>query len=345
MPVDGFQPKTPYPNGRVIMMPYPYVSVIIPVLNAEKHIDVCLNALKEQTYPEDSYEIIAVDNGSSDNSFQKLSNRGINVGLIRKKGRSRALNKALEMARGDIICSTDISCIADPDWIRSIVKSFENPEVGCVAGEIRLIKYPKNRVIEFQDRVNYMSPMYAAERVSLPFLPYADGANASFRRSVFEKLGFFDEAFFKAADVEICYRILMLSDYKIVFDKNAVVWEYGEPSLFSLLKQRYRIGLGQILIEKKYNALFHKKKLSLRKFYWAGAELLAGISRIEGIKSHMLYDKLVFLLMRLWQKIGNTYGRINLKNYRIENFNPEHVKRFADEFDREKVKKRIMVKA
>src|SRR4029079_17145761 len=111
----------------------------------------------------------------------------------------------LGIAHGEIICTTDISCMPEPQWIAEIVSSFADPQIGCVAGEIKQLPGPDNSAVRYQARTNYMSPMHALKRDRLPFLPFADGANASFRRQVFDQIGPFEETFYKGADVEICY--------------------------------------------------------------------------------------------------------------------------------------------
>jgi cellulose synthase/poly-beta-1,6-N-acetylglucosamine synthase-like glycosyltransferase len=149
-----------------------------------------------------------------------------------------------------------MSCRPIPDWIANVVRCFNDPSVGCVAGDIELIPTSDNLALRYQARNDYMSPMYAVNRVNLPHLPYADGANASFRREVFERIGEFDESFFKAADVEICARLLVMTDYKIAFCRSCLVRETGEPDLRTLLHQRYRIGMGQHLMRAKYPAFY-----------------------------------------------------------------------------------------
>lgn len=249
---------------------HPFVSVIVPALNCADDVDGFAEAMRTQDYPAARFEVIVVDNGSSDGTLERVRAAGL-TGLQRmEKGRTKALNTGIAAAKGEFILTTDLSCIAEPNWIRSIVETFDAyPEAGCVAGDIRLRRTEQNAVLDFQERCNYMSPLLALERRRLPHMPFADGANASFRRTVFDEIGGFEETFMKAGDVEICYRLLVLTKYTIVFNPNALMWEPGEPSLRALLHQRLRMGLGQHLMQMKYPTLYAgTPKAGARVLWW-----------------------------------------------------------------------------
>lgn len=299
-------------------MNLPFVSVVIPVLNGETKIETCLTALAQQDYPSDRFEIIIVDNGSTDDTVKILKEFKVRFYTRKERGRSRALNTGIENARGEIICTTDISCQPEPQWISSIINSFKNSDVGCVAGEIRLLKANDKEIIKFQERCDYISPFLALNRKKPPFLPFSDGANASFRKSVFDEIGLFDESFIKGADVEICYRIFVLTGYKIIFNRQALVWEPGEPTLKELLKQRFRMGIGWNLMQMKYPSLYRNNNdFSLRKVYWRVYNLSRKLRHILvsnfygrfNLKAKSgAYDTNVKLLMGISQMLGRFYG-------------------------------------
>ncbi len=311
----------------------PFVSVVIPVLNGEKDVRDCLAALRNQDYPASRYEIIVVDNGSTDDTVKHLKDAGLTCYFRHKRGRACALNKGIEQAKGEIISSTDISCRPEPTWISYIARSFQDPSVGCVGGEIKLADPAEQGVVGYQKRHHYMSPIYAQRVRKLPFLPYADGANASFRKQVFNDVGPFDEAFIKGADVEICYRIWIFSNYRVIFNKRATVWERGEATLGALLKQRFRIGVGHVLMKVKYDRLFSRtKEGSLpKRVYWKSRWLLFYLSRLASANVRGLdgkdartkaFDNNTEALMRISQNIGELYGVIWLKTVGVA---PAHV--------------------
>lgn len=296
-----------------------FVSVVIPALNCASEVADCVAALRRQDYPADRFEILIVDNGSTDDTVERIRASGVQ-GLTRaERGRSRALNEGLKHAKGDVICTTDISCRPEPGWISGIIKSFRDPAVGCVAGEIKMLPSPDNAAIRFQQRSDYMSPMSALQRRQLPFMPFADGANASFRRSVFDQIGFFEESFIKGADVEICYRMFLLTSYKILFNYNVVVWEPGEPDLKALLKQRFRIGIGWNLMRMKYPQLYENRQnpVALRQRYWTMRQQAGNAYGLMMDNLHVLFggdrtaaeERNIRWLMNLAQTYGRWYGR------------------------------------
>ena len=306
----------------------PFVSVVAPALNCRDDIDPFLAALGNQDYPRDLFEVIVADNGSTDGTREYLEKTWARSCFCPERGRARALNAGLALARGEIICTTDLSCLAEPHWISAIVKAFEEPNVGCVAGDIRLLRREAgNRIIEFQDRTDYMSPMRAISRQTFPYMPFADGANASFRRALFNEIGGFEDTFIKAADVEICYRMFALTDYKIVFDYQASMQEPGEPTLWALLHQRYRMGIGWNLLRTKYPLLFARRsRFTVREFYWSLREGVTEIGHLVAANARALfgqgrndaYDATIQFLMSWAQSLGRIYGHWHLARRGIE---------------------------
>jgi cellulose synthase/poly-beta-1,6-N-acetylglucosamine synthase-like glycosyltransferase len=188
-----------------------------------------------------------------------------------------------------------------------------------VAGEIKLLRTTGGAVIDFQERSNYMSPLLALDRTRLPFMPFADGANASFRKCVFDEIGGFEESFVKAADVEICYRMFVLTDYTLVFNRSALMWEPGEPSLGALLHQRFRMGIGWNLLRMKYPALYEVKKqpFNFRQMWWkvrgrvgrAHKLVTLNLGWAFGQNCAAAIDANIRQLMSWYQWYGRHYGR------------------------------------
>lgn len=319
----------------------PFVSVVVPALNCAEDVRGFADSMKKQDYPADRFEVIVVDNGSSDDTFGRSRAAGL-VALQRKeKGRARALNTGVEAARGEIIMTTDLSCRAEPHWIRTVVDTFSaHPEAGCVAGEIKLLRTTGGAVIDFQERSSYMSPLLALNRTRLPFMPFADGANASFRKRVFDEIGGFEESFVKAADVEICYRMFVLTDYMLVFNRSALMWEPGEPSLRALLHQRFRMGIGWNLMRMKYPALYETKKAPFnpRRASWKvraninkTAKLAAlNLGLVFGKDHDAAFDANIRQLMSWFQWYGRHYGLwwLNRRGIRPTPVDPEKLSRF-----------------
>jgi Glycosyltransferases, probably involved in cell wall biogenesis len=122
----------------------PRISVVVAARNEEKDIEKCLQSLLKQTYPTNSYEIIIVDDGSTDKTasiVKSFSERFANIHLLslmfdseQKIGRKPiALAKGIAQASGEIILTTDADCIVPLRWIEIMVNHFEEGVV-FVAG-------------------------------------------------------------------------------------------------------------------------------------------------------------------------------------------------------------------
>jgi poly-beta-1,6-N-acetyl-D-glucosamine synthase len=117
----------------------PRVSLIIAAYNEDAVIrDKILNSLG-QTYPSDLLEIIVASDGSTDSTpaiVREYADRGVvSLHTPARDGKAAAVQRAVEHARGEILVFSDANSMYTPDAIEQLVRSFADPEVGCVAGE------------------------------------------------------------------------------------------------------------------------------------------------------------------------------------------------------------------
>jgi glycosyltransferase involved in cell wall biosynthesis len=111
-------------------------SIVVPVFNAERFIERCLRSLIRQTYPADRYEIVVVDNNSSDRSAA-ITAKFHQVKLLREaeQGSYAARNTGVRAARGEVVAFTDPDCEVQADWLENIDRAIELTEVGIVLGD------------------------------------------------------------------------------------------------------------------------------------------------------------------------------------------------------------------
>src|SRR5262245_37657845 len=120
----------------------PFVSVIVPVWNSPELIAICLSALTAQTYPRDRFEVLVVDNASTDSTAEVARSFPIATVLLeRTPGSYHARNRALKEARGEYVAFTDADCIPAPDWLEKAIESaLRHPNAGVFAGRIELFR-------------------------------------------------------------------------------------------------------------------------------------------------------------------------------------------------------------
>jgi glycosyltransferase involved in cell wall biosynthesis len=117
------------------------ISVVVPFFNSEKYIERCIEALLNQDYPKERYEIIFINNNSKDSSADIVREHP-HIKLIdeQKRGSYAARNRGLTEAKGEIIAFTDSDCMPASDWLKEIEKTLDDPGVGIAVGNYQLAR-------------------------------------------------------------------------------------------------------------------------------------------------------------------------------------------------------------
>ena len=230
----------------------PFVSIVIPTYNRKEVLKECLDTLFNQNYQKDRYEIIVVNDGSTDGTdklFEEYTKKNSNLKFFTQenKGSYAARNVGTKNSIGEIICFTDDDCIVDEDWVKNLVGAYTDENVGGVGGTIvdykteTIIKqYIKNRKLLNQEM--FFSPVV--------------GANMSYCKRTMQKAEFFDESFRNCEDVDFGIRV-RLKGFKIKYTPNAIVYHKHRATLKGLIKQQYNYGKGNARLHKKYTKDFY----------------------------------------------------------------------------------------
>jgi hypothetical protein len=121
----------------------PLVSIIIVNYNGAHFLEACLDALKTQTYPAASYEVIISDNASNDGSISLLTEKYPWVQLIKNSqnlGFAAGNNIALPQARGEYIILLNNDTVPESTWLEALVDvAQENPEAGLITSHLQLL--------------------------------------------------------------------------------------------------------------------------------------------------------------------------------------------------------------
>lgn len=203
-------------------------SVIVPVHNGARVIDRCLDFLANQTVAPDQYEIIVVDDGSTDDTVQIVQrwtdhHPGHAVILLRQQqtGPAGARNLGARAARGAVLLFTDADCRVARHWVEVLIRPFteNDPPAGLMGTYLSDQKSLVARFVqlEFEDRYRRIA---AGSQVDL-----VPTNSAAFRRDIFLAKGGFDASFPEAnnEDVEFSFR-LNKAGYQMVFVPEAQVY-------------------------------------------------------------------------------------------------------------------------
>jgi len=224
-------------------------SVIIPAYNSEKTIGQCLEALINQTAGRSDYEIIVVDDGSTDRTAE-LIGKYTGIKLIKQSnaGPAAARNNGAKAAQGDIILFTDADCIPEPDWIEQMLIPFEKERDLCGAKGIYKTRQREMAArfvqIEYQDKYDHLKkPKY---------IDFVDTYSAGFKRDVFLRFQGYDTSFPVACaeDVELSFR-MSNAGLKMVFNPQAVVYHTHPNNWISYFKKKYKFAYWRMVAVKK----------------------------------------------------------------------------------------------
>ena len=211
----------------------PAVSLVVLSWNGMEHLDLCLSSLSNQTYSD--YEILLVDNGSSDGSKEWVEAHYPQVRIERTEqnlGVPGGVNFGLARARGRYVAILNNDLEAEPQWLAASVGALEQyPEAGFTASRVRLF-YQRERLDTAGDL--YFSAGYPAKRGWL----HRDGPEfdeprwvfgacavaALYRRELLEAVGFMDEDFESGLeDLDLSFRA-QLRGYKCRYVPSAIIY-------------------------------------------------------------------------------------------------------------------------
>lgn len=229
---------------------HPTASVVVINYNGRDYLERCLNSLLEQDYPSDRVEIIFIDNASSDGSVGSVRERFPQVEVIvndTNTGFAPAVNQGVEAASGEIVALINNDAVADPAWLRELVKPMTMYEdVACTGG---LVLDEAGETVDFAggvmafyghgfaDHWEEPPPDDLRQEPSL----FVTGTSMAVRRKVFLDVGGFDDDYFAYfEDVDFGWRLWVLG-YEVLFVPDAVCFHrhHGTVERFGEPRRRY----------------------------------------------------------------------------------------------------------
>lgn len=194
----------------------PRISVVVPFFNSERHVAACVESLLGQGNVRGPFELIFVDNGSTDASASIVRRYPEAIVLEEKaEGAYAARNTGLRRARAPLIAFTDADCAVANDWLRAIEEGMKDASTAILVGHCR---YPSSASRPLRALAWYENAKaeYVIQRCP-PAHHFGYANNMAVRASVFEELGPFKE-WKRAADSELVHRMAKLRpDLKLVF--------------------------------------------------------------------------------------------------------------------------------
>ena len=214
----------------------PSISIVIPAYNAADTVEICMAALTRQTTPRERYEVILVDDGSTDRTRELATRHGARVIAQPHSGRAAARNRGIDAARGALVLFTDADCEPARDWIEQMVNPLLDPSITGVKGVYRTRQTSLTArfvQIEYEDRYDH------AERS--PYIDFVDTYAAAYRRTALVAVGGFEPTLPFDEDQELSFR-LAESGHKLVFNPLAAVYHRHPESWSEYAQRKFQIG-------------------------------------------------------------------------------------------------------
>lgn len=211
-------------------------SIIIPNFNGLAFLKECLTSLHNIDFPREEYEIIVVDNASTDGSVSFVKNNFKDVIVVQNQtnlGFGEAINRGMEISRGQYIICLNNDTVVDKYWLKELVQTAnENEKVGIVGSKILFLK--ERNIIN--NAGSYIS-LRTGDGGDIGFKQRNEGqydfkrkvasvcgASMLIKRSLIEEIGAFDSDFFLYyEDTDLCWRA-RLSGKDVIYTPNSIVY-------------------------------------------------------------------------------------------------------------------------
>jgi O-antigen biosynthesis protein len=257
--------QAPFPRD----VRWPSVSVVVCSCNGARTVRECCEGLSRLDYP--NFEVIVVDDGSTDGTGEIAREYGFRVITTPNRGLSNARNTGAHAATGEIVAYIDDDAYPDPQWLSYLAQAFLTTDAAAVGGPN--IPPPGDGALADCIANAPGGPVHVliSDRVA----EHIPGCNMAFRKADLDAIGGFDPQFRVAGDdVDVCWR-LQRSGRTIGFCPAAMVWHHRRGSVRTYWKQQRGYGRAEALLEskwpEKYNAAGHVS--------WAGRVYGNGHSR------------------------------------------------------------------
>lgn len=241
---------------------HPFVSIVVCTYNRSAFLGPCLESLARQSYPTDRYEVIVVDDASTDATPELLA-RFPQIRLVRhphNRGIPTARNSGMNAAHGDIVAYIDDDTVADPEWLAQLIAPYADTSVTAVGGITYAYKgeYIAERYLAANGYGNPAPLAFGASKNPLwrlfvylksMFFPIGVATeqtdvqaiytlNASYRADALRAIGGFDETLLSEEDTDVSIR-LRRANARIVFTPDAIIRHRHRESVVALVRQAY----------------------------------------------------------------------------------------------------------
>ena len=234
----------------------PSISVIIPTYNRKEELTGLLSALEKQTRPATDFEIIVVDDGSSDDTLFYLKTlvasgkENLLFCYQKNQGPGAARNRGMAMARGAFFAFTDTDCRPLPEWLEELIKLFSDKQVGAVGGaeEFEPAERALSRAIHFCMTSPLTTGGIRGTSGNKLARYYPRTFNMAISREAFERTGGF-KRIYHGEDIELSFRIRE-AGLALRYNEKARVCHHRRSTIKQFFQQLLRMGEARVALAR-----------------------------------------------------------------------------------------------
>ena len=275
------------------MSDIPFVSIIIPALNEESNIKRCVESIQKVDSSGCDYEIIVVDNGSTDKTVEVAKDLEVRVFIKTDINIAGLRNFGVTIAQGNIFAFVDADCVVAKEWLQEALRELSDKQVGATGSNYKL--YGKgswvSRAWEFNKKTR-------KDRCEVEWI---QSGNLIIKKESFDAVGGFDEQLNVCEDSDICYRIKD-KGYKIVSNKAIGSYHLGfAETLITFFKKQLWYGKDVLRVFfKSKNKKKYFKSLSLPLFFLLCIFVFCLSILLVKIKLMVLAVVTMFIVSFIW---------------------------------------------
>ena len=240
---------------------FPKISIIIPAFNEAKTIKNCIKSLQNLDYP--NFEIIVVDDGSNDDTYEVASqSKFAKIFRQKNQGKPIALNTGIFHSTGEIILTVDADTELDRGALKPIANRFaSNKKLGAVAGNVKVKR--ESTILNIIQSTEYTTGINLVRKGQsvIGTVMVVPGPVAALKKEAIEKAGFFSNDTF-AEDFDITVNILK-KGYEIEYEEKSLAYTDTPKSTEDLIKQRRRWYRGMLQVLDKHKGMYFNHKYGI----------------------------------------------------------------------------------
>lgn len=329
-----------------------FVSIIVPAYNAQKTIQKCIISLINLDFPKDQYEIIIVDNNSTDKTEEIIKN--FSEVIYTKEiiqGRSYTRNHGASISKGNLLAFIDADVFLDTGWLKFLAAKFTKESIGGGQGKIiptdddgqaSLNNFRIRQQNEATDQTNMILRLKYFES------PMVNSAACMYRKEAFDLVGGFDVLLERHEDIDLAKRVCVSGYDLVAVPESRAYVEYHGEGWWSYFIRSYSEGYTKQSYNIKWNQFFNSQQIeninpttvsrkkseakakrkninwdSVRMNFWMARDeifynVLRTVIRFDLYYSLKAINSTFKSAGRVWGLLKNTYPGVFVPKYRVD---------------------------